>query len=56
MDKDTIDVTRHVLMFTSKLLNRPCGWNLLGYFEAKFNFFNQEMGLRLLIGLVRIMK
>ena len=46
VDKDTIDVTRHVLMFTSKL-TKPSMWmeSFLGYFsEAKFNFFNQEMG------------
>lgn len=46
VDKDTIDITRHVLMFTSKL-TRPSMWmtSMLGYFsEVKFNFFNQEMG------------
>lgn len=46
VDKDTIDITRHVLMFTSKL-TQPSMWmtSMLGYFsEAKFNFFNQEMG------------
>ena len=44
---DTIDITRHVLVFTNQL-KKPTAWSeaYLGYFsEAKFRFLNEELGI-----------
>lgn len=44
---DTIDITRHVLVFTNQL-KQPTAWNeaFLGYFsEAKFRLVNEELGI-----------
>lgn len=44
---DTIDITRHVLVFTNQL-KKPDVWNeaYLGYFsEAKFRLVNEELGI-----------
>lgn len=44
---DTIDITRHVLVFTNQL-KQPDAWNetFLGYFsEAKFRLVNEELGI-----------
>lgn len=44
---DTIDITRHVLVFTNQI-KQPTAWNeaFLGYFsEAKFRLVNEELGI-----------
>ena len=45
---DTIDITRHVLVFSNKI-EQPVAWSepILGYFsEAKFRLLNEELGIQ----------